>query len=82
MICQFYLKEWKLKKLVANLHDKTEHVIHIRTSKQALNHGLVLKNIYRVIKFHQNSFLKRPFLSSRIMESSGKLWKIWDNKEI
>ena len=31
----------KVKKLVANLHDKTEYVIHIRNLKQALNHGLV-----------------------------------------
>ena len=33
------------EKLVANLHDKTEYVIHIRNLKQALNHGLVLKKI-------------------------------------
>ena len=32
------MKTEKMKKLVANLHDKTEHVIHIRNSKQALNH--------------------------------------------
>ena len=31
----------KVEKLVANLHDKTEYVIHIRHLKQALNHGLV-----------------------------------------
>ena len=31
----------KVEKLVANLHDKTEYVIHIRNLKQALNHGLV-----------------------------------------
>ena len=29
----------KIEKLVANLHDKTEYVIHIRNFKQALNHG-------------------------------------------
>ena len=28
---------------VADLHEKTEYVIHIRNSKQALNHGLVLE---------------------------------------
>ena len=28
----------KVKKLVANLHDKTKYVIHIRNSKEALNH--------------------------------------------
>ena len=35
----------KIEKLVTNLHDKTEHVIHIRNLRQALNHGLVLKKI-------------------------------------
>ena len=29
----------KFEKLEANLHDKTEYVIHITNSKQALNHG-------------------------------------------
>ena len=48
----------KLEKLVANLHDKTEYVIHIRNLKQALNHGLVLKKLHRVIKFNQNAWLK------------------------
>ena len=33
------MKIEKLKKLVANLHDKTKYVIHIRSSKQALNHN-------------------------------------------
>ena len=36
----------KIEKLVTNLHDKTEHVIHIRNLRQALNHGLVLKKIW------------------------------------
>ena len=31
----------KVEKLVANLHDKTEYVIHIRTLKQALDNGLL-----------------------------------------
>ena len=33
----------KVEKLVANLHDKTEYVIHIRNLKEALNYGLVWK---------------------------------------
>ena len=37
----------EVEKLVANLHDKTEYVIHIRNLKQALNHGLVLKGVHR-----------------------------------
>ena len=64
MIYNFYQKKLKIRKvekLVANLHDKTEYVIHIRNLKQALNHGLVLKKVHRVIKFNQNAWLK-PFI--------------------
>ena len=46
------------KKLVANLLDKTEYVIHIRNLKQGLNHALVLKKVNRVIKFNPNAWLK------------------------
>ena len=37
------MKNEKVGKLIANLHDKTEYVIHIRNLKQELNHGLVLR---------------------------------------
>ena len=56
------MKIEKAEKLVANLHDKTEHVIHIRNLKQALNHGLVLKKVNRVIKINQNAWLK-PYIN-------------------
>ena len=47
---------------MANSHDKTEYVIHIRNLKQALNHGLVLKRVvHKVIKFNQNAWLK-PYI--------------------
>ena len=46
----------KIKKLVTNLHDETENVIHIRSSKQALNPGLILKKVHRVIKFNQKDW--------------------------
>ena len=52
------MKIEKVKKLEANLHDKTEYVIHIRNLKQPLNLGLVLKKVHRVIKFNQNACLK------------------------
>ena len=64
MIYHFLLERTKIEKvekLVANLHDKTEYVIHIRNLKQALNHGLVLKKVHRVIKFNQNAWLK-PYI--------------------
>ena len=51
----------KFEKLVANLYDKSENAIHIRNLMQALNHGLVFKNVHRVIKFNQKAWLK-PYL--------------------
>ena len=53
------MKIEKVEKLVANLHDKAEYVIHITNLKQALNHGLFLKEVRRVIKFNQNTWLKQ-----------------------
>ena len=41
------MKIEKVEKPVSNLHDKKEYVMHIRNSKQALNHGLVLKKVQR-----------------------------------
>ena len=52
------MKIKKTEKLVAYLHDKTEYVILIKNLKQALNNGLVLKNVHRNIKFNQNGWLK------------------------
>ena len=52
------MKIEKVEKLVSNLHDKCEYVIHIRNSKQALNHGLVLNKVDKVTKFNKNAWLK------------------------
>ena len=52
------MKTQKFEKLVANLHDKSEYVIHKRNVKQALNHRLVLKTVRRFIKFNQKAWLK------------------------
>ena len=61
MTSHFYLNERRLKKvekLVTNLHDKNEYVIHIRNLKEVLNHRLILKKFNRVIKFNQENWLK------------------------
>ena len=52
------MKIEKVKKLVANLDDKTENIIHIRNLKQELNNGLVSKKTHSVIKFNQSASLK------------------------
>ena len=43
----------KEEKLVTNLYDKNEYVIHIINLKQPLSHGLYLRKVHRVIKFNQ-----------------------------
>ena len=56
------MKSEKVEKLEANLHDKTEYVIHIRNLKQAVNRGLVFKKVHRVvIDFNQHAWLK-PYI--------------------
>ena len=55
------MKFEKFEKLVTNLYDKTEYVVHIKKLKQALNHRLILKKVHRVIKFNQKAWLK-PYI--------------------
>ena len=51
----------KCKKLVCNLRNKKKYVVHIRSLKQALNYGLKLKKVHRIIEFDQESWLK-PYI--------------------
>ena len=51
----------KCKKLVCNLYDKKKYVVHIKSLKQALNHGLKLKKIHIIIEFNQEAWLK-PYI--------------------
>ena len=51
----------KCSKLICTLYNKENYVIHIRAPKQALNHGLVLKKVHRIIKFYQEAWLK-PYI--------------------
>ena len=60
----FLLKRNRIKKfnkLVCNVHDKENYVAHIRALKEALNHGLIFKKVYKVIKFNQKALLK-PYI--------------------
>ena len=48
----------KCEKLIRSIEDKKKYVIHIRALKQALNHGLKLEKVQRVIKFNQRAWFK------------------------
>ena len=45
----------EVEKLVPNLYDKKNSVIHIRALDQALAHGLILDRIHRAIEFDQSA---------------------------
>ena len=51
----------KCKKLVCNLHNEKNYVVHIKSLKQALNRGLKLKSIHRIIEFDEEAWLK-PYI--------------------
>ena len=51
----------KIEKLVCGIEDKEKYIIHTRALKQALNRGLILKRVHRVIQFNQEAWLK-PYI--------------------
>ena len=53
------IKLEKVKKLVANLQDKTQYAVHVIKLKQTLSHGFIFKKVPRVIKFNKKAWLKR-----------------------
>ena len=55
------LKTGGIEKLVPNLKDKKNYVIHIRALNQALKHGLSLDQIHRVMEFDQSAWMK-PYI--------------------
>ena len=67
------MKIEKVKKLLANIDDKTEYVIYIRNLKQALNHGLVLKKLHRIIEFKEKAWLKSCIDMNTNLRKKGKM---------
>ena len=63
----------KIKKLVCSLLNKNKYAIHIKSLKQALNHGFKLKKIHRIIEFNQEASLE-PYI-----ETNTELRKLVDN---
>ena len=51
----------KIQNELSRVHDKENYVVRIRALKQALDHGLILKKVYRVIEFRQKASLK-PYM--------------------
>ena len=78
------MKTDKAEKLVVNLHDKAEYIIHIENLKHALNNGLVLKIFFKVIKFSKNACPK-PYIDLRKKSKNDlekKFFKLMNNAVI
>ena len=46
----------KCNKLVCNIHDKKNYVVHTRALKQTLNHELIFKKLHQVIQFNEKTW--------------------------
>ena len=47
-----------VKKLVTNLTNKNNYVIHYRNLQQCLELGMKLKKIHRILKFRQSDWMR------------------------
>ena len=76
----------KCEKLVCNTCDKENYVIHIVSLKQALNHGLILKRVHKVIEFEQEAWLKPYIMMNTELHMQAKndfekdFFKLMNNK--
>lgn len=51
----------KIEKLLLTLYDREKYVLHYRMLKLALQHGLILKKVHRILKFKQTPWMK-PYI--------------------
>ena len=63
VIYHFYRQELKLinVKNLCVIYLIKKYVMHIKSLKQALNHGLKFKKVHRIIEFNQKAWLK-PYI--------------------
>lgn len=64
------------KKLIPNLYNKYNYVIHYEHLKICINHGLRLKKIHRAITFKQSPFLKQYIdLNTELRKKTNSLFE-------
>ena len=48
----------KCGKLICDIHGRENYVALIKALKQAINHGLILKKVHKIIEFNQKAWLE------------------------
>ena len=72
----------KCNKLVCKVHDKKNYAVHIKALKKALNNGLTLTKVHRVIQFNKKTWLKNMNTKLRTEaknDSEKALFKLMNN---
>lgn len=69
---QFNIKVGNVSKLVPNLMDKKNYVIHYLALKQALELGLKLKKVHRALSFKQEAWMKGFIEFNTVMRSKAQ----------
>ena len=62
----------KVEKLIPNLNDKINYVVHHSMLQQCLKRGLILKKIHRGIKYEESTFLKTYIDSNTVSRTAAK----------
>ena len=68
------MKVNKCNKLICNLYNKKHYVVHIKTLKQTLMHGLKLKKVHKVLQFNKKTWLK-SYIDMNIDLRKETFWK-------
>ena len=66
------MKIGREEKLVPNVRDKKEYVVHIKKLNQALRHDLKLKKSHRVIEFQHSNWMKPYIMLNTRLRTAAK----------
>ena len=67
-------KSWWCKKLIPNLGDKTNYVLHYRNLHLHLSFGMKLMKIHKVLKFKQSYWMK-IYVDFLLWKKNSNQWK-------
>ena len=65
---EFEIKVGDVKRLIPNLGNKTNYVLHYRTLQLYLSLGMKLTKIHRLLKFKQSDWMKKYIKNEKIYE--------------